>query len=103
MRSGFLIYGATGFVGSAMARKAVQQGLRPVLGGRNAAMVEALAAPLGLECSVFRLEDPAAVDQALGKVAVVLHCAGPFSHTSQPMVDGCLRMGTHYLDITGEI
>src|SRR5437868_4740249 len=103
MRSGFLIYGSTGFVGSAIARRAVQQGLRPVLGGRNAAKVEAQAAQLALECSVFSLDDPAAVDKALGKVAVVLHCAGPYSHTSQQMVDGCLRSGTHYLDLTGEI
>jgi saccharopine dehydrogenase (NAD+, L-lysine-forming) len=33
----------------------------------------------------------------------VLHCAGPYIYTSKPMVDGCLRTGTHYLDITGEI
>ena len=103
MRSDFMIYGSTGFVGSAIARRAVQQGLRPVLGGRNAAKVEAQAAQLALKCSVFSLDDPAAVDQALGNVAVVLHCAGPYSHTSKQMVDGCLRSGTHYLDITGEI
>src|SRR5690606_37223372 len=39
----------------------------------------------------------------LSQVDVVLHIAGPFSQTSQPMVDACLRTGTHYLDITGEI
>jgi short subunit dehydrogenase-like uncharacterized protein len=33
----------------------------------------------------------------------VLHCAGPFSATSRPMLEGCLANGTHYLDITGEI
>jgi saccharopine dehydrogenase (NAD+, L-lysine-forming) len=36
-------------------------------------------------------------------VALVLHCAGPFSKTSKPMVDACLARGVHYLDITGEI
>src|SRR5581483_8285688 len=34
---------------------------------------------------------------------LVLHCAGPFSRTSAPMVDACLRRGVHYLDITGEV
>jgi short subunit dehydrogenase-like uncharacterized protein len=34
---------------------------------------------------------------------MVLHCAGPYIHTFKPMADGCLRTGTHYLDITGEI
>jgi short subunit dehydrogenase-like uncharacterized protein len=33
----------------------------------------------------------------------VLHTAGPFSATSEPMLTGCLRAGAHYLDITGEI
>jgi short subunit dehydrogenase-like uncharacterized protein len=36
-------------------------------------------------------------------VALVLHCAGPFSATSKPMLDACLETKTHYLDITGEI
>jgi len=39
--------------------------------------------------------------RALGEVAVVLNCAGPFLYTSAPMVDACLRTGTHYLDLTG--
>jgi short subunit dehydrogenase-like uncharacterized protein len=36
-------------------------------------------------------------------VPMVLHCAGPYLHTSKPMVEACLRTGTHYLDLTGEI
>jgi short subunit dehydrogenase-like uncharacterized protein len=42
-------------------------------------------------------------DSALNRVAVVLNCAGPFKYTAEPLVDGCLRSGAHYLDITGEI
>ena len=36
-------------------------------------------------------------------VPLVLNCAGPFRHTYKPVVEACLRMGRHYLDITGEI
>ncbi|MGE5265069.1 MAG: saccharopine dehydrogenase family protein, partial [Acidobacteriota bacterium] len=103
MSSGFLLYGANGFVGDAIARMAVQRGFKPVLAGRNAARVQALAAELGLESRVFSLKDPKAMDAALAEVAVVLHCAGPFIHTFKPMMEGCLRTGTHYLDLTGEI
>jgi short subunit dehydrogenase-like uncharacterized protein len=36
-------------------------------------------------------------------MSLVLHCAGPFSRTSKPVADACLRTRTHYLDITGEV
>ena len=39
----------------------------------------------------------------LQEVETVLHCAGPFSLTSRPMVEACLRNKKHYTDITGEI
>lgn len=97
----FLLYGATGFVGEAIARLAVQSGLQPVLAGRNAARLATLGAELGVEHRVFELG--ANIDHALAGVPVVLHCAGPYIHTSKPMVDACLRTRTHYLDLTGEI
>ena len=103
MRSGFLLYGSTGFVGDAIARAAVQRGMRPVLAGRDAAKLRAQAAELGLPHRVFALGDADAMESALRDVAAVLHCAGPFVHTSAPMLEACLRTGTHYLDITGEI
>lgn len=102
MSSDFLLYGANGYTGDLIARRAVACGLRPVLAGRNRDKVTSLAAELGLEHRVFALTDPAAIQAALADVRVVLHCAGPFVHTSRPVVDACLRTGTHYLDITGE-
>jgi short subunit dehydrogenase-like uncharacterized protein len=103
MPSGFLLYGSTGFVGDAIARVAVQKGIHPILAGRNADKVKTQANELGLKYRVFSLEDAKAIDSALEDVIVVLLCAGPFIHTFKPMVDGCLRVGRHYLDITGEI
>jgi len=103
MPSTFLLYGATGYTGSLTARTAVQRGLKPVLAGRNPAKVGALAAELGLEWRAFSLEDAEALDRVLRETAVVLHCAGPYSRTYKPMADACLRTGTHYLDLTGEL
>ena len=99
----FLIYGATGFTGKLTARTAKERGLKPTLAGRNEAKLKAIAQPLGFPYRVFDLSDAAAIDAALGEVDVVLHIAGPFSATSKLMTDACLRTGTHYLDITGEI
>lgn len=76
--------------------------MRPILAGRSAAAVAALAEPLGLEQRVFALEQRDALDAALADMPLVLHCAGPFAHTSRLMAEACLRTKTHYLDITGE-
>jgi short subunit dehydrogenase-like uncharacterized protein len=103
MDENVLLYGANGYTGALIARMAIERGLRPILAGRGAGAVAASATLLGLEYRVFTLEDKAALDAALSDLAVVLHCAGPFAHTSRLMVDACLRTKTHYLDITGEI
>ena len=99
----FLLYGATGYTGRLIARLAADRGHRPVLAGRTPETVAALAAELGLEHVAVGLDEPAALDRALDGVPLVLHAAGPFSRTAAPMVEACLRTGTHYLDITGEI
>jgi short subunit dehydrogenase-like uncharacterized protein len=99
----WLLYGATGYTGRLIARRALARGLRPVLAGRNAAKLVPLAAELGLEHRVFGLDDAAAVRRGLRGVSAVAHCAGPFARTALPMALACVDTGTPYLDITGEI
>jgi short subunit dehydrogenase-like uncharacterized protein len=99
----FLIYGANGYTGELITRYAAERGLKPVLAGRNAARIEALANQYGFDWRAFDLSDSAKLDAALREVDFVLHCAGPFSLTSGAMVAACLRTKRHYLDITGEI
>lgn len=103
MNARFIIYGANGYTGELVAREAKARGLRPLLAGRNAEAVGALARELGLEHAAFPLEDAPALDAALGGAAVVLNCAGPFSRTAAPMAAACVAAGVHYLDVTGEI
>jgi short subunit dehydrogenase-like uncharacterized protein len=100
---GTLIYGSNGYTGRLIVARAIERGLRPVLAGRNAEEVRQLADAHGLEHRAFALDDASRVDEGLAGIGVVVHCAGPFSRTSRPMADGCLRSGAHYLDITGEI
>jgi short subunit dehydrogenase-like uncharacterized protein len=93
-----LIYGANGYTGELIAREAVRRGHKPVLAGRSAEKLAPLANELGLESRAFPLDKP-----QLDGIEAVLHCAGPFVHTSAPMVRACIAAGAHYLDITGEI
>src|SRR5438067_4519108 len=103
MSTNFLLYGASGYTGQLIARFAVERGLRPILAGRDRDKTARLAAELGLAYRVCALDDAAALDATLAEVTVVLHCAGPFAHTSRPMADAALRARAHYLDITGEV
>ena len=98
-----MIYGAYGYSGELIAREAAARGMTPMLAGRSAEKLLPLGRDLGLPYRVFGLDDPAEVDKGLDGIGLVLHCAGPFSATSAPMLSGCLRHGAHYLDITGEI
>ncbi|MET0593209.1 MAG: saccharopine dehydrogenase NADP-binding domain-containing protein [Polyangiaceae bacterium] len=99
----WLIYGANGYTGELIAREAKKRGLSPVLGGRSADKVGKLATELGFEQRVFPIDDGASMAAHLDGIGLVLHCAGPFSATSAPMIDACIRAKAHYLDITGEI
>ncbi|MGE7059840.1 saccharopine dehydrogenase family protein [Staphylococcus hominis] len=96
----WMVYGANGYTGRLIAALAVERGQRPILAGRSAEKVAPLAAALGLEHRAFDLGRARA---NLEDVDAVVHCAGPFAHTSAAMVDACLQTRTHYLDITGEI
>jgi short subunit dehydrogenase-like uncharacterized protein len=99
----YLIYGANGYTGSLIARLAAERGQRPILAGRNGTAVSALAAQLSLPHRIFRLDQHDEIDDNLAGVEAVLHCAGPFAHTTGAMAAACLRRRVHYLDVTGEI
>ena len=99
----WLIYGANGFTGLLVAQEAVRRGMKPVLAGRNESALAGIASDLGLEYRVFDLADTGQLRRELSGQKLVLHCAGPFSRTSAPMVEACIAESAHYLDITGEI
>lgn len=103
MSNNFLIYGATGFVGEAIARYSVKQGLQPVLAARNKDKLKMLADELKLEFRAFSLEELQTKNNLLKGINTVLNCAGPFIHTFKPLLEVCLSDRIHYLDITGEI
>lgn len=97
-----MIYGANGYTGRLIAHEAVKRGIKPMLAGRNRDELDALAKELNLSRRVFEL-NPAEIVRNLEGVSVMLHCAGPFSRTAAPMLNACLDLNVHYLDITGEI
>lgn len=99
----WMIYGANGYSGKLIAQHARTQGFDPILAGRNEQSVQALAKELSLDYKVFDLSNTDVVAENLKGIEVVIHCAGPFSSTAEPMIKGCLQSKAHYLDITGEV
>jgi short subunit dehydrogenase-like uncharacterized protein len=103
MQKNWMIYGAYGFTGQLIIDEALQRGHRPLLAGRSGAQLYPLAERFGLQAQVVDLEDGEHLRTTLEAVDLVLHTAGPFSHTGMPMQAACLDTHTHYLDITGEL
>ena len=59
-------------------------------------------APQDIPILTADLSDQASLDKVAGQAAVVLSTAGPFARIGEPVVDAAVRMGSHYVDITGE-
>ena len=99
----WMLYGAAGHTGALIAQHARQRSHQPLLAGRSAPAVAALAGHLDLPYQALALDDPAALSAALAHVDLVLNAAGPFLHTATPLAEACLGAGVHYLDIGNEL
>lgn len=98
-----LIYGASGYTAELITERALSEGASPILAGRSAEKLAALAERTGLPTRCFSLTSASDVLPHLAGVSVVLNCAGPFAHTAQVLAEACMQVGVHYLDITGEV
>ncbi len=46
-------------------------------------------------------KDQASIDRVVSQAKVIIACSGPYAVLGTPVVDACVRLGTHYVDITG--
>jgi hypothetical protein len=95
------IYGATGHTAKLVAAELRGRGLRPVLGGRNRAKLEAAARALGAaEVRIAEIDRPAELRAFLKGCSAVVNCAGPFQATAMPIASLAVEQGIHYFDFT---
>ncbi|MCB5166508.1 saccharopine dehydrogenase NADP-binding domain-containing protein [Streptomyces bambusae] len=97
------VFGAYGHTGRFVVAELRERGFVPVLSGRDADKLAALAAETGFASRPAAVDDPAALDRALAGAAAVINCAGPFAHTAAPVVEAALRAGIPYVDVAAEI
>src|SRR5262245_7198923 len=106
-----VLYGASGFTGKQTVEyfaKHVQSGeVRWAIAGRNREKLEAVKGEIGgtakdVDVLVADSRDQTAVDAIVSRTRVILTTAGPFAIYGSAIVDACVRLKTHYVDITGE-
>ena len=103
MTSKIVVFGATGYTGEQTARELVARGARPVLAGRSAERLEALAADLGgLPTQVADVNRPESVAELVEAGDVLVSTVGPFTRWGAPAVQAAIARGAWYLDSTGE-
>ncbi|MFE9955172.1 saccharopine dehydrogenase family protein [Micromonospora sp. NPDC005299] len=98
------VFGAYGHTGRFVVTELRDRGFVPLLLGRDAGRLQALAVSHpGLEHRVASADDPASLDRAVKGAAAVVNCAGPFASTAAPVIEAALRAGVPYVDVAAEI
>ena len=98
------VFGANGHTGRFVVAELRERGLVPLLAGRDAGKLEALAAiHPGLEFRPASADDPDSLHRALGGAAGVINCAGPFAATAAPLIEAALSATIPYVDVSAEI
>jgi len=115
-----VIFGATGFTGFFMVRELLvsidekpseYSGLKWAVAGRNLAKLDETLVKLGQELNkdlskIPKIEanvnDSESLQRMAQRTKVLVNVVGPYKFYGKPVVDACVRSGTHHLDISGE-
>lgn len=104
MGSTVAVFGAYGHTGRFVVAELRDRGFVPLLSGRDADKLRALAASHpGLDARPASVDDLASLERALAGAAAVINCAGPFAATAAPVIEAALRAGIPYVDVAAEI
>lgn len=103
MAGTIFLFGATGYTGTLTAAALVAHGAEPVLVGRNAERLRALASATGgLRTEVADVERPESLRSLLGRGDALIATVGPFLRYGAVALEAALTAGAHYLDSSGE-
>ena len=104
-----ILWGATGFTGSLVARHFVDTyggDLNWAMAGRNLKKLEQVRNQLN-DPSIPIIQadshDQAGMDTLASRAKVICTTVGPYASYGTPLIAACAKAGTHYCDLTGEI
>ena len=91
-----VVVGASGHTGRFVVAELERRAMKALLVGRDVANLPKLASEHpGFEVRVASMEDASSLDQALAGGSLIIHCAGPFADTAEPVIKaallGCVR------------
>jgi len=86
---------------AAIAAQLRQRGIRPVLAGRDAARLAAVAD--GDRTVVAGSAEATATEIRRQRPAAVVNTVGPFTRTAAPTIRACLDAGSDYLDLANDL
>ncbi len=110
-----VVWGATGFTGRLvaeyLARTQDTHRARWALAGRDRSKLERIRAslvPLHPACAELPLllgdaGDAASLDALVARTRVIVTTVGPYARHGSALVAACVRAGTDYCDLTGEV
>jgi short subunit dehydrogenase-like uncharacterized protein len=104
-----VLLGATGFTGRLtahhLASRVAEAGTRLAIAGRDRARLEDVREDIGGEVAVevVDVHDLVGLLDLAARTRVLATTVGPFAQHGELVVQACVRSGTHYADITGEL
>ena len=104
-----VIYGASGFTGRLVAEYMIAckgLGLRWAMAGRSleklAQVRDEIGAAADTPLVAADASDPASLNAMVGSTRCVCTLVGPYQFYGSALVAACARLGTHYVDLSGE-
>jgi short subunit dehydrogenase-like uncharacterized protein len=108
-----VVFGASGFTGRLVVEYLWQHyspdsGLRWAVAGRNREKLESVLAESGIPLDALPIiiadsDNPSSLDAVAADTRVVLTTVGPYARYGSALVDACVRHGTDYCDLAGEV
>ncbi|MBN8228511.1 saccharopine dehydrogenase NADP-binding domain-containing protein [Corallococcus macrosporus] len=110
-----ILWGATGFTGRLvaeyLARTQDTHRAKWAIAGRDAAKLEQIRSELvkvrpefaDLPVVLADAKDAASLDAMVAKTRVIISTVGPYARYGNELVAACVRAGTDYCDLTGEV
>ncbi|GAA0839214.1 saccharopine dehydrogenase NADP-binding domain-containing protein [Marinobacter szutsaonensis] len=108
-----VVFGATSFVGQILTRYlfetyGVGQSVNWAIAGRSSHKLEGVKGELGhkandLPIILADVSDQSSLEALCGQTRAVISTVGPYALYGEPMVQACVRSGTDYCDLTGEV